>query len=127
MLFRSYYLSMMLALAKSKNGHFVPELKFMTIPGNHDILANNIESLPRTLFGMLEKVKLIQNVYAHSIMVKNEEGKTIEITGTANGHINTKAKYKKTTDFLVHVFHDMILTTPIFVDQDYIAVEEVFN
>jgi predicted phosphodiesterase len=56
--------------------------RFVTIPGSHDLIGNNLDALPRTAIGLLARLGKIELLSSATALVVEVEGITVGIAGT---------------------------------------------
>lgn len=86
------------------------------IAGNHDLIGNNIDSLPSTAAGFVDSLNVFFKIIKDGEKVSFTDGKiTVDITGT-NFHkgmdrpenINDYIVTNKTADYHIHIVHGML-------------------
>ena len=85
------------------------------IPGNHDLIGNNINSLPNTTTGLLNSLGVFKTLAKGEILTVEADGFNIGITGTPfhkgmdkPENISDYIVSEKTTDYLIHLVHGML-------------------
>lgn len=85
------------------------------IPGNHDLIGNNINSLPNTTTGLLNALGVFKTLYKGEILTLEGNGFTIGITGTPYHkgmdkpeNISDYIVSEKDTDYHIHLVHGML-------------------
>lgn len=85
------------------------------IPGNHDLIGNNINSLPNTTTGLLNALGVFKTLSKGEILTLEGNGFTISITGTPYHkgmdkpeNISDYIVSKKDTDYHIHLVHGML-------------------
>lgn len=111
----------------------------LTIPGNHDIFAHNLESLPRTPYGMLSAFGLIRcvhgegNAYGYGMMAGGM-GVSVSGHGFDNQTDVDLGQYaapddsdNATVDVRIHMVHGMLLDKSPGFDMRHTLVSQLAN
>lgn len=92
---------------------FIP---MVGVVGNHELFGNNINTLPKTMIGFMEKLGLIRFATKDNpYIIETEDGLTVAITGThyhldidSPSHIDDYVVDKKLGDYHIHIVHGML-------------------
>lgn len=93
------------------------KIPILGIAGNHDLIGNNIKSLPETTSGLAHALNHLPLVTKENPYIfQMENGKTVAITGThyhlnmdKPAHINDYIIDEKLGDYHIHIVHGMLV------------------
>lgn len=107
----------------------------VTIPGNHDIASHNLETIPRTPYGLLRELEYIScmhNTWDRFLLDKPEDANII-----VSGHgYNTETdnditQYGLRSDtpkgLNIHITHGMLLEKPPGIDMKHTLISDLAN
>lgn len=103
------------------------------VPGNHDMVGKNFNSVLNKKTGLLAKLNYIELLHDKHDKIIEKEGLTIKITAqefTANiDYENTEKFYcrkKGEEDYLIHAVHGMLVPTPLPMD-GFTLIDEIYD
>ena len=84
------------------------------LPGNHDLVGNNINTLNQTKLGLLGKLGVVKIINRYQPIIFEKAGKTLQLSGSPSDfNINDDRSAfileEKETDFAIHAVHAMLL------------------
>lgn len=93
-----------------------PFIPMIGVAGNHELYGNNINTLPKTMLGFMEKMGFMKFATKENpVIMKTEDGLTVAITGThyhldidSEDFISDYVVDEKLADFHIHIVHGLL-------------------
>jgi len=104
-----------------------------SIAGNHDVYGQNIETLGRTMLGLLDGVGVIKLIGAGETIFLKKDNIKVQLTGSSykydidgdNYRKHYIVKKKKGINYAINIVHGMLLNKPFIKEVKYTLIDDI--
>lgn len=101
--------------------------------GNHDLFGYNMDTLSRTMFGLLNEFHILNKIPKEGVLLEDEEISVLllathfsrSIDKDKNNYIVDKEKLKYKSDYIINVAHGFLIDKPFLKSVDHTLVGEI--
>ncbi|MBO8158357.1 metallophosphoesterase [Thermosyntropha sp.] len=104
------------------------------ISGNHDVFAANLNTLPRTMLGFLDKLGFLKLIMPGEKIMLEKNDITVQLTGQSyyydidrEDEHNAYIVKKGNADIAIHMVHGMLVNDPGFPGQDFTLIDHILD